>query len=420
MTLLNFESYDSKSNGGKKSLKLVFGIGALVGVVALGSTLAASINLNAGTPVEFGQGVTQTVACDDSITITPFSSFVNADGAGAHKFTSLKISGIDSSSDKCSGKSFVIKAYGDNGILDIFNYTDQSNSENTNYNSIEISDDAGEFTWVSDGTDGDDVTQGSTSDITDTSFTLSFISDLSPITRTPLASAEDVKRITIESKDTTESETVTYSIGDTGPGGGKVFFVKSAGAFSYQFQDNQSEIESYEFACAEIDPMFCDMIPEPHYTTIALTSEEQAALPFDYLEVSTNNSTIIDWGSDGNVDGGTASKIGTGIANTANIASTFTSDTASNNAAKYVDQLELNGFSDWFLPSSDELHLILRLDIASQSGGPNIGSYPGNHWASTQDTSTTAHLRQYSGTESLFASISRTYGFGRVLAVRAF
>ena len=100
--------------------------------------------------------------------------------------------------------------------------------------------------------------------------------------------------------------------------------------------------------------------------------------------------------------------------------STFTSDTISNNAAKYVDQLELNGFSDWFLPSSDELHLILRLDIASQSGGPNIGSYPGNHWASTQDTSTTAHLRQYSGTESLFTSISRTYGFGRVLAVRAF
>ena len=420
MSLLNFESKDNQPNRNRRSLKLVFGVGTLVGVVALGSTLAASINLNGGGPVEFGQGVTQTTACDSEITVTPFSTFVNAPGAGSHKFTSLKISGINSSEGSCSGKSFLIKAYSDTGLLDLFNYTDSANSINQDYDFVEIANNNGEFTWISGGTDGDDVTQGPSGDITNTSFTLSFTSNINPITRTPLASAEDVKRITIESKDTTESEIVTYAIGDTGPGGGKVFFVKSAGAFSYQFQDNQSEIESFQFACAEIDPMFCDMIPEPHYTSIALTSEEQAALPFDYLEVSSDNSTIIDWGSDGNVNGGTASKIGTGITNTANIVSTFTSDTISNNAAKYVDQLELNGFSDWFLPSSDELLLILRLDIASNSGGPSIGSFPGNHWASTQDTSTTAHLRQYNGTESQFASISRTYGFGRVLAVRAF
>ena len=46
----------------KKSLTNLIGIGVLAGIVALGSTLAASINLNNGGPVEFGQGVTQAIS----------------------------------------------------------------------------------------------------------------------------------------------------------------------------------------------------------------------------------------------------------------------------------------------------------------------------------------------------------------------
>jgi hypothetical protein len=204
MSLLNFDSSGHTSKGEKKSLKLLFGIGALVGTIALGSTLAASINLNGGGPVEFGQGVVQTTACDDEITLTPYSTFVNADGAGSYKFSSLKVSGIDSSSDKCSGKTFVIKAYGDSGILNLVSYADTANPEDDgSYNYVEISNNGGEFTWISGGSDGDDVIPGPDGYITETSFTLSFTSDLGTITRTPLASAEEVKRITIESKDST-------------------------------------------------------------------------------------------------------------------------------------------------------------------------------------------------------------------------
>jgi hypothetical protein len=53
------------------------GIGALAAVVAVASTLAANININSG-PVEFGQGVAQTTACDDSITVTPRTQFLNS------------------------------------------------------------------------------------------------------------------------------------------------------------------------------------------------------------------------------------------------------------------------------------------------------------------------------------------------------
>ena len=72
MSLLHFESSAPGPKGKKRSLKVVFGVGAIAAVMALSSTLAANINLNDGGNIEFGQGVTRTVACDsDGITLTP-------------------------------------------------------------------------------------------------------------------------------------------------------------------------------------------------------------------------------------------------------------------------------------------------------------------------------------------------------------
>ncbi len=206
MSLLNFEPSNPLPKGSKKPFKLILGIGALVGTIALGSTLAASINLNSGGPVEFGQGIAQTTACDDEITITPYSTFVNEEGGGDYYFSSLKISGIDSSEGKCSGKRFLIKAYSDQGIVPLFNYDDSAieSDEEGDYDYVEIANNGGEFTWVSGGTDDDDVIPGPEGYITDTSFTLLFSSDsIGPntITRTPIALAEDVKRITVETYD---------------------------------------------------------------------------------------------------------------------------------------------------------------------------------------------------------------------------
>ena len=100
----------------KRDKKLLWAFGAAIclAVGALGSTLAANINLNGGDNVEFGQGVAQTTACSggDSITITPQSTFVNEVGAGTAYFTSVQISGIPSN---CLGKVFTIAAYGDSG-----------------------------------------------------------------------------------------------------------------------------------------------------------------------------------------------------------------------------------------------------------------------------------------------------------------
>ena len=109
--MFNFNSSSKTKIGIPSRIKYLLGIGSLIGVIALGSTLAASINLNIGVPVEFGQGVAQATACtgNESLTITPVSTFNN--GYSSFKLDKLIISHVP---QNCVGKDFVIKVYSDN------------------------------------------------------------------------------------------------------------------------------------------------------------------------------------------------------------------------------------------------------------------------------------------------------------------
>ena len=62
------------------------------------STLAGNISLNSGRGIEFGQGVSQTVACsgETALTLTPRSSFDNG-SPGAHYLQSVTVSNIPTS-----------------------------------------------------------------------------------------------------------------------------------------------------------------------------------------------------------------------------------------------------------------------------------------------------------------------------------
>ena len=197
MSLLDFSDSGQKPAGRRKPLRAILGIGAVVGAIALGSTLAASINLNNSGPVEFGQGIAQTTSCsgNDSIIVTPTSSFLNADGAGAYYFTSITLSSIPSD---CIGADFTIAAYdnsgnimrlasdscGDIGEKPVVNFNG-SNSLPTNesYNDM--------FSEITDANS--------------TSFTLTWVG----MGCTTNASAEDVYRITIESSGTTQEVDLT-------------------------------------------------------------------------------------------------------------------------------------------------------------------------------------------------------------------
>ena len=113
MNTLNLGTDDEpvvKKKSNTRNLKIALGLAAVILIPTIGSTLAGSIGLTAvgGGGVEFGQGLAQTAACDDAITVTPTSSFTNAEGAGTFKVGTVVLSGI---ANECTGKIFKVKAW---------------------------------------------------------------------------------------------------------------------------------------------------------------------------------------------------------------------------------------------------------------------------------------------------------------------
>jgi hypothetical protein len=129
-----------------------------------------------------------------------------------------------------------------------------------------------------------------------------------------------------------DSEPTMYAIGDTGPAGGKVFYITDGG--------------SHGLEAAPVDQVG-PLIPGAEWGCVG--------------------AFII--GADGTV-------IGTGAQNTADI---LVGCTDTPIAADIAAGYSLNGFSDWFLPSKDELNeLYLNKDVVG--GLSNFGNY----WSSSQ------------------------------------
>ena len=97
------EMPEKKKNSNTRNLKIALGLAAVILVPTIGSTLAGSISINAGSGVEFGQGVVTTAACDDSITITPESALV----VGTFMATAVAVTNIGDAD--CEAKFFTVK-----------------------------------------------------------------------------------------------------------------------------------------------------------------------------------------------------------------------------------------------------------------------------------------------------------------------
>ena len=115
MEILKFEEAPqrptrSRTRAKNSSSKTMLGIAAAAVIAVVGSTLAANISLTSGSSSEFGQGLVQATACDNSITVVPASTFANASGAGQFNFSSVALSGI---ADACAGRTFTLNAWND-------------------------------------------------------------------------------------------------------------------------------------------------------------------------------------------------------------------------------------------------------------------------------------------------------------------
>ncbi len=131
----------------------------------------------------------------------------------------------------------------------------------------------------------------------------------------------------------------SYKIGDTGPGGGHIFFV--------DYNDQYAGFNYLEAA-----PLGCE--------------SELGWSPGALAVIAAR--------------GWSASAVGQGQTNTTAIVAVNTSDTASNNAAKYADSLNCGSKTDWFLGSIGEMSLMYTNLRQSGVGGFSTGNY----WSSTE------------------------------------
>ena len=182
----------------------------LVGGLFLNTTLAANISINSGTAVEFGQSMAAATACSGAsvLTIKPNSDFANASGAGTFSLKSLTVSGIPVG---CYGADFTISVFDSttSTALPIFATTKSV---------ARVWDDAGTFKLGTGSVSGLTITSGSGA------FTITFT--------TPAALSTNIAKLAIQSSahiNLSCALDLVCSTGDTGPGGGTVFYVNATG-----------------------------------------------------------------------------------------------------------------------------------------------------------------------------------------------
>jgi len=134
-----------------------------------------------------------------------------------------------------------------------------------------------------------------------------------------------------------------------------------------------------------------------------------------YLEAAPVSTEwpYLEWGHYGTLMGGTEKGIGTGQSNTTKIVAWLNSFSETDCAAQLCDALVYVGYSDWFLPSKDELNLMYT-NLKIFGVGGFSGSY---YWSSSEGNAYFAWL-QYFTTADQYSYPKALYTYVR--AVRAF
>jgi hypothetical protein len=136
------------------------------------------------------------------------------------------------------------------------------------------------------------------------------------------------------------------------------------------------------------------------------------------LVCALENQTSAQWGCSGVVTGASGTAIGTGAANTAAIVS---AGCATGSAAEFVTNLNLNGYTDWFLPSLDEFSVFSTnyqtyvWPTVQANGG---SAFYSSNWTSTEVSGNNAYIAFIGDPTTI--SIIKTVPNYSILPVRAF
>ena len=364
--------------------RALFGVLLLcAGGLFLNTTLAANINIGTGGKVEFGQGISVTTACSGAsvLTATPNSSFVNASGSGAFYFNSVTVSGIPSS---CNGVDFTLSVYDSStsSALPIFA---------TNKNVVRIWNDGGTFKLGSGSVSGASITSSAGA------FTVSFTA--------PVALATRVSRLTLQSTEHVDLvcaiDAMNCSVGDIGPGGGKVFYVDNNG-FSAPGTACGDNCHGLEFA-------------RTWSWVIGSSGVQTGDNLYQYADLGWGNHTGTFLRTNrvaGSLTNGTGDQaIGAGYMNTQQMALRRPGNSLAPAVRRYAGAN--NTLGEWYIPS---LYEVRELYLSSARNGDvnfELGFYASS---SERDD---AYFWKIDFRDGAFAIESRS-GWGRVRPVRAF
>ena len=135
----------------------------------------------------------------------------------------------------------------------------------------------------------------------------------------------------------------------------------------------------------------------------------------------TNQSSSSTWGCSGVLTGSAGDAIGTGETNTTAIISAGCATPGT--AAELVSNLSLNGYDDWFLPSSDEWievynNLSIIQPVILSNGGDDFLI---QYWSSTENDAYNAEFIVFSGPAAgtIYSSLNKTSDVVSTRAIRA-
>ncbi len=208
---------------------------------------------------------------------------------------------------------------------------------------------------------------------------------------------------------TSPTPTTDHSFSDNGSG---------AGVFTFELKQLQSRTTYYVRAYA-INAYGTSYGKELSFTTLSGIGDTAGGGIIFYLDgkggglvaAASDQSPGVKWGCMGTSISTTKTIVGSGAENTQAI---ITVCTESGIAAKLCDNLVLNGYDDWFLPSKDELKLMY--DNLHQQGFGGFSN--SNYWSSSEFNSSNSWYQNFSNGEQNTAS--KSGNTIKVRAVRAF
>lgn len=132
-----------------------------------------------------------------------------------------------------------------------------------------------------------------------------------------------------------------------------------------------------------------------------------------------NNGSPTTWSNGVNLDIVTSAQIGTGQANTTAIVNL---QGTGNYAAYFTDNLTLNNYSDWYLPSVDELvEMYQNRTIINTTALANGGtSFNAINWSSTQSEIDRIEVIFFVDNQTYTSVIFKDFSNGYIRAIRAF